>query len=108
MTTQKAYVKNWREQPQETHTKVAMEFDPGPERAAFWETREQAQNACLDFESFRITIPSIGSRACKGFGVEERAPKQFVVFCEYPSERGDGGGGLRVQCSEERLLNFLK
>jgi hypothetical protein len=90
MATQKAYVKTWREQQQETHTKVTMEFDPAPERVTVWETREQALNACAEFESFGIRIASIGNRACKRFGVEERAPKQFVVFCEYPSERGDG------------------
>jgi len=89
MPAQKAYVKNWKEQPLETRTQVIMEFEPGPESAAVWETREQAQNACRDLESCRITIPSVGGRACKGFGVEERGPKQFVVFCEYPSEHSD-------------------
>jgi len=86
MHAQKAYVKNWTKQPLETHTQVVMEFGPDPEGAAVWETREQAQNACRNFESCGITISAFGGRACKGFGVEERAPKQFVVFCDYPFE----------------------
>ncbi len=82
----KAYVKGWKERSLETHTKVAVEFESNPEKAAVWETRGQAQNACRDFESLDIRISSLGGRSCKIFGVEERGPKQFVVFCDYPAD----------------------
>jgi len=84
--TLKAYVKSWKEQPVESHTKVSVQFDNGQEKAALWETREQAQNACREFESLGVTISSRGGQPCKSFAVEERAPKEFVVFCEYPAE----------------------
>ena len=93
MTTQKAYVTNVKPQLQETGTRVVVEFDPDPEGAAVWNTREQAQNACREFESFGIRIPAHADMECKGFRVEERAPNRFVVFCEYPSDPVLAGAG---------------
>jgi hypothetical protein len=87
MTTQKAYVTNVKRQPQETTTRMVVEFDPRPESAAVWNTRERAQNACREFESFAVRVPARADAVCKGFEVEERARYQFAVFCEYPSSR---------------------
>lgn len=86
MANQKAYVRSWKEQPLETHSKVFMEFDPGPERARVWESETQAKNACRDFESYGITISSLDGRPCTRFAVEERAPHEFVVSCDYPAD----------------------
>jgi hypothetical protein len=83
--TEKAYVTSVRTQPQETTTRMVVDFDPCPASAAVWNTRERAQNACRELESFAVRVPTRADTACKGFGVEERAPNQFVVFCEYPS-----------------------
>ncbi len=82
----KAYVTNYKEEPQEggKPTEVTMEFDPASQNAAIWETRGQAEDACRNYESLPITISGRG--ACKGFTVEELGPKQFVVFCDHPSQ----------------------
>lgn len=80
----KAYVTNWKEEPQELSTRVTVEFDQSPQNAAIWEEEREAENACQNFEAVPITIS--GGGVCKGFKVEQLAPKQFVVFCDYPSQ----------------------
>jgi hypothetical protein len=80
----KAYVTSCKEEPQELSTRVTLEFDPSAHNAAIWETKGQADNACRNFEAVPIEIR--GSGVCKDFQVEELAPKQFVVFCDYPSQ----------------------
>jgi hypothetical protein len=85
----KAYVSNWNRQSiPGQNSRVTVEFDPSPEGALRWETREQAENARRGVEEYDpIGIPAAEGRPCKRFVVEERAPKEFVVFCEYPSEQ---------------------
>jgi hypothetical protein len=79
----KAYVTSWREEPRELSIHITMEFDPNPQNAAIWDTQAQARNSCRYFEASPVTISGRG--VCKGFEVEELAPRRFVIFCDYPS-----------------------
>lgn len=56
------------------------------EHAMYWETMEEAEGAVKFFESRRIEIdaPSGGKHLCTGFEIEERAPGQFIIFCDAP------------------------
>jgi hypothetical protein len=63
-----------------------MQFDPSPKNAAIWETREQAENACRNWEALPVPVTISGRGVCKGFEVEQLASREFVVFCEYPSQ----------------------
>jgi hypothetical protein len=68
------------------NSNVTVAFDPSPERARSWETREQADQVRRGLEEYDpIRISAAKGRPCKGFKVEERAPGEFVVFCEYPN-----------------------
>ena len=83
----KGYVTGWkdRQKPEERHI-VDVGFDHRPEKGACWKTRQEAENDCPIFDHWRIVIPSAegGTHVCRGFRVEERAPAEFVVFCEGP------------------------
>lgn len=82
----KAYITKWTEEPQERHIRVDVRFDSHQENAAYWPTREEAENECAVFDSLKIVIPSAegGTHVCKGFKVEERTPDEFILFCEGP------------------------
>jgi hypothetical protein len=83
----KAYVKDWKERPPESsrgHTFYDVTFEYTSEGAKrVLETREQAEAICREFGEIDVEVPS---GKCKCFGVEQRAPDQFVIFCEYPPE----------------------
>jgi hypothetical protein len=83
----KGYITGWkeRETPEERHI-VDVGFDHNPEKAACWKTRQEAANDCVIFDHWRVVIPSAegGTHVCRDFRVEERAPAEFVVFCEGP------------------------
>jgi len=61
-------------------------FSPDIAKAAYWLTRESAEADISIFERHNILIPSAlgGVHRCGGFQVEERAPEEFVIFCEAP------------------------
>jgi hypothetical protein len=61
-------------------------FDSKPENAMFWETREEAEGACIIFNDRVIMVPSGegGKYRCTDFKVEQRKPNEFIVFCEAP------------------------
>jgi hypothetical protein len=89
----KMYVHGWtdRKEPEEErlrrgHSLVDMSFDHTPAEVTVWPTRENAENDCAFFESWQIVIPAAGggTHICKGFQVEQRAPGEFVVFCDAP------------------------
>jgi hypothetical protein len=70
----------------ETRTRYTVEFDDGPEKAASWKTLEDANRFCRrSLESTDIKITAFDDRQCKNFRVEERAPNEFVIFCDYPA-----------------------
>jgi hypothetical protein len=83
----KAYVHSYDPQPESLKTSLKMKFCVSRENAFSWKTREEAEVVFrrIEEEYSPITIDAAGGAACKGFEVEERAPGEFVIFCEYPS-----------------------
>jgi hypothetical protein len=90
----KAYLSQWKprkrqvEKQGEEHWSDFM-FDHRPEKAAFWPTKQDADNDCQMLNQFnvRIVSPDGGQHLfCKNFTVEELAPDKFVVFCMLPWE----------------------
>ena len=84
----KGYIHHWkeREKPEERHI-VDYWFDSRIEKAFCWKKREDAENECVNLNHhYHIEIPSSkgGKHICKDFKVEQRAPTEFVVFCEGP------------------------
>lgn len=86
----KSYIARWKAREKPEAQIIDYWFDSNPENAACWETKEEAEGDCVIFDRQRIAIPSAegGTHICRGFKVEQRAPKQFVVFCTIPG-RGD-------------------
>ena len=89
----KMYVRGWRdrEEPEEERllrgrSLVDMSFDHTPEEVAVWSTRQSAEGDCAIFESWQVVIPAAGggTHICKDFQIEERAPGEFVAFCDAP------------------------
>jgi hypothetical protein len=90
----KAYIYRWqqREKP-EQHT-TDFWFSSKPEKAACWQTKEEAEADCKLFNLYSIKIVSAdgGTYTCKGFRAEERNPGEFVIFCEAPFVRKQSSG----------------
>ena len=77
----KAYVRNSRERPVPGHpSKVIIEWDPQPENAMAWVTKEQAERACRNFTSLDLSADGYDY---KNFRVEETSVAQFVVVCDW-------------------------
>jgi len=105
----KGYIVGWkvREKPEEH--KIDYWFDHRAEKAAYWPTRQEAENDCAIFDYHCIVIPSAegGTHVCNGFKVEERAPGEFVVFCLAPFIVRDTISGESAPISEMERLHFL-
>jgi hypothetical protein len=55
----KGYVTWWKaRERREEQRMIDVGFDPRPENAACWDTREQAEGECQLLNSFNIAIPS--------------------------------------------------
>lgn len=82
----KGYLARWkrREKPEDHVTDYWFAFSP--EKAATWETRQDAENDCTIFDRFGIDILSVdgGTYLCRRFIVEELGPQSFTVCCEAP------------------------
>ncbi len=83
----KAYVHSakFRTTPQERHIRDVL-FTTKIEDAMHYDSREEAQSDVqLIFEN-RIQIDTIGGfkHTLEHFRVEERSPKEFVIWCEGP------------------------
>lgn len=82
----KGYFARWkrREKPEDHVTDYWFAFSP--EKAATWETRQDAENDCTIFNRFGIDILSVdgGTYLCRRFIVEELSPQSFAVCCEAP------------------------
>ena len=52
----------------------------------YWETMDEAQSAVkfLEGRMIKIDLPHGGKHICTGFQIEERAPVEFVIFCDAP------------------------
>jgi hypothetical protein len=80
----KAYVKDWKERPPQSggHTYYDVTFDPTNDLVKSLDTKELAEIISREFEYMDVEVPS---GKCKNFRVEQRAPKQFVICCDYPA-----------------------
>jgi hypothetical protein len=67
-------------------TPVEVSFSFHSEDAYSWPSKEQAQNSCAIFDSYDIVVSWAegGHFPCKEFRVEERSPREFVIFCKGP------------------------
>jgi hypothetical protein len=84
----KAYLSKWvPRKNQGVENRSDFAFDQDPEKAAQWQTKEEADIDCLFFNGMNIKIDSpdgIQHHFCRDFAVEERSPDKFVVFCMLP------------------------
>jgi len=84
----KAYLTRWtrRTTPGEEH-KSDFCFDPDPEKALYWETKEQAtidRDTINQHMNVEIDGPDGNKHSCRTFEVEERTPNKYVIFCMLP------------------------
>jgi hypothetical protein len=83
----KAYITDWRDKATTgMKTPVEVFFTFAAEEAHPWPSKEHAQSLCAEFDSYGVKVPWAegGDYVCKGFQVEERSPRQFLIFCEGP------------------------
>jgi hypothetical protein len=82
----KGYISTEQQREKPEDRVVDYTFTSNPDSAMFWSTKEEADAACMIFDSRRIVIPSAngGKHCCSGFTTEERKPNEFVVFCHAP------------------------
>ncbi len=83
----KGYLCRWkkREKPEDQITDYWFCFKP--EGAAYWETRQDAENDCTSIYNrcgIDIETANGGKYHCRKFLVEEFQPLGFVVYCEAP------------------------
>jgi hypothetical protein len=84
----KAYVSkiSYRRDPQSNDMRrTDVDFNERIENAGYWETEQDARSACMILDNTRISITTAGgkSHVCE-FQFEQRAPGQYVLFCEGP------------------------
>ncbi len=86
MEYSKGYIVRWKRREKPEADTTDYWFDSRPEKAAYWETKEEAENDCVLFERHPIVLTLSGgsTHTCTGFRVEQRAPKEFVIFCLAP------------------------
>jgi hypothetical protein len=83
----RAYITGWQDRESEgMRTPVEVTFSFKPEEAFSWPSRESAQLACPIFDSYRVVVSWAkgGEYVCKDFRVEERSPREFLIFCDGP------------------------
>ena len=83
----KGYISRWKRKEKPEDNILDYWFCTRPGDAAYWGSREEAENDCVVFNRHqRIVIPSSqgGTYVCQDFKVEERKPGEFVVFCIAP------------------------
>jgi hypothetical protein len=81
----KGYICTW-ERSQERPYETDFWFDSDSKNAAKWLTQQEAETDCAMLSKKGIKIPSSdgGTFFCTQFHVEERAPHEFIIFCEAP------------------------
>jgi hypothetical protein len=82
----KTYISRWKPREKPEEHKIDYGFCSDPASAAFWGTKEDAQNDGVTFERHRIVVHSSQGipHVCSGFKIEQRAPNEFVIFYEVP------------------------
>jgi len=84
---QRAYISGWQNlEPEGASTLVEVTFSFKSEEAFAWPSKESAQNSCPLFDSYRVVVDWAkgGEYVCKDFQVEERSPREFLIFCGGP------------------------
>jgi hypothetical protein len=84
----KAYLTQWlpRKKQDEKHWSD-FALDDDTEKAAHWDSKEQADIDCRLLNGMNVEIDSpdgIQHYLCKDFAVEERAQDKFAAFCMLP------------------------
>lgn len=67
-------------------TWIHVDFSSKIEGAGFWATQQEAENEAVMLEHHDIAIRTAeGQRhVCKGYKVQERAPREFVIWVDAP------------------------
>lgn len=84
----KAYVHSTKYRPEPAERFIRdVWFTPNRENAMYYETRQTAESdAVIIFERGNFQIDTLQGlkHTLSNFRVEERGPKEFVIFCEGP------------------------
>jgi len=56
-------------------------FTSHPEKAHYWETRDEAEADCKKMNERGVEIPKGSGRTYRNFEIEERGPKEFLICC---------------------------
>ena len=83
----KVYIGNLKHPEKPGEERTVYRFAPDAESACSWDTREEAERnrAIFDDDGIEVALAVGGLHICSGFRVQQRAPNEFVVFCEVPS-----------------------
>jgi hypothetical protein len=67
-------------------TRIDVEFSSKKEAAYSWQTEQEARDEAniLERRDIAITTAEGQRHVCKGYRVEERAPGEFIIWCEAP------------------------
>jgi len=67
-------------------TRTDVDFSSKKEAAYSWQTEQEARDEAniLEHRDIAITTAEGHRHVCKGYRVEERAPGEFIIWCEAP------------------------
>src|SRR5258708_3131502 len=73
---------------------IDVDFDSMKEAACHWSTKEEAENEAgmLEYHDIAITKAEGQRHVCKGYQVEQRAPGEFIIWCDAPFTLTRTGG----------------
>ena len=82
----KGYISQWKTRKEPEANVIDYWFCSRPQNAAFWGTKQAAEDDCALFNLHHIVIDSSegGRFICHDFKTEERAPGEFVIYCMAP------------------------
>jgi hypothetical protein len=82
----KAYIQSFIRAGSEDAPRHDFVFDSHPEKAMYWNSREEADIECLDLNRGGVTIQSIDGtfHVLSNFEVEETTSGEFSICCEGP------------------------
>ena len=84
----RVFITGWRDEESiGARTPVEVNFSFRADEAHPWPSKEAAQSACSDFNSYAVMVDWAegGHYVCKNFQVEELVGSRgFVVFCDGP------------------------
>lgn len=91
MTVRKGYIariEHVRAEPGKHEARIDYWFSSKLEEAVFWDTRLSAERT-LDAINRGVDIQAEngGKYHCTDFKVEQRTPKEFVIYCDAPFDK---------------------